>query len=430
MMHRAFVSLYALLVASVLVIGWSLNYFWERFAPEQSIPPETRALLMQVANDLHAGNPITTTLGDVHIDVLSLAELGFHDPSTSLDPAQVYMARTTDQWWWYQWVPSVNAERNVIVVRVPAGDERDSPLYMVLVIVFYAAMAAVVLAWVWPLSRDSRRLEYQTALQGDDGVPPPLAISSRSTLYPLAAAFNQMSDRLRELIASHRDMTNAVSHELRTPLARMKFALAMVEDADLAPNIRRQIDSIARDVDEMEQLITSLLRYAGFQQALSGIEQDEHPATLLADTIRTLVDRSYPSLALTMDNQIGDEPLRCEWSLMSTVLTNLVSNAAKYGATALTVSLTTDADAWLISVEDNGPGIAPVDRERAFDSFVRLYHATSEDGDLNTSSSGFGVGLAVVKRIMAWHHGSACCVSPQHLSGARFELRWPVLSHH
>jgi signal transduction histidine kinase len=67
------------------------------------------------------------------------------------------------------------------------------------------------------------------------------------------------------------------------------------------------------------------------------------------------------------------------------------------------------------------------ERERVFDSFVRLYYA-EQDGDQtsgDSSTGGFGLGLAIVKRIMQWHHGTAQFVEPEVLGGARAQIRWP-----
>jgi signal transduction histidine kinase len=63
-------------------------------------------------------------------------------------------------------------------------------------------------------------------------------------------------------------------------------------------------------------------------------------------------------------------------------------------------------------------------RERIFDSFVRLYHTDAEG---ESQSSGFGLGLAIVKRIMQWHKGQVRALNPKVLTGASIELRWPEI---
>jgi signal transduction histidine kinase len=106
---------------------------------------------------------------------------------------------------------------------------------------------------------------------------------------------------------------------------------------------------------------------------------------------------------------------------METVLQNLINNAARYATHTIRVELTQTAIHYCIAVEDDGPGIAAEQRDKVFESFVRLYGESTS----NTATGGFGLGLAIVKRIMQWHHGGAVFVDPQTLSGARAEIRWP-----
>jgi signal transduction histidine kinase len=282
--------------------------------------------------------------------------------------------------------------------------------------------------WVWPLSRDSKKLEVQTRALGKDGVPETLKISPTSTLYPLAQAFNHMAQRLRELIASHREMTNAVSHELRTPLARMKFALAMIEEAQLDEKSRRQLRSLELDIAEMESLISALLAYAGFEQKTQQLTQSSGPMRDLLDELQLRFARhNQRQLHLEICDTTDNAEFKCEWKLIETVLQNFINNAARYARSRIRIELMQTPNEYIIAVEDDGPGIPANERERVFDSFVRLYYA-EQDGDQtsgNSATGGFGLGLAIVKRIMQWHHGSAQFVEPEILGGARAQIRWP-----
>ncbi|HEY8941340.1 MAG TPA: ATP-binding protein, partial [Cellvibrio sp.] len=248
---------------------------------------------------------------------------------------------------------------------------------------------------------------------------------------PLALAFNQMAQRLRELINSHREMTNAVSHELRTPLARMKFALAMIDEKNLGDKNQRQLRSLELDIAEMESLISSLLMYAGFEQKTQRLEQTAGYMNDLLDEIHLRFSRhNERNLQLNVKDLSNNAVVYCEWKLMETVVQNLINNAARYAQSSILVEIKQTDNEYVIAVEDDGPGIPIEKRVRVFDSFVRLYH---EEESVNekfngSATGGFGLGLAIVKRIMQWHKGRAEFVEPQQLGGARAQVRWPKQS--
>lgn len=442
-MNRAFISLYFFIVASVVLIGWGLNQFWESVAPEQEPTAEIHALFALIEDDLltqqpqsdagytQAAQQLSTQL-NIALELLPLDDLAQSAAMHELHAGKILAASSNGDIIWYKRLAQTE---QVVMLSIPVNDENESPFYRLLLIVFYLAIALVIYLWVWPLSRDSKKLESQTRMLGKDGVPETLKISPTSTLYPLAQAFNHMAQRLRELIASHREMTNAVSHELRTPLARMKFALAMIEEEKLNDKDRRQLRSVEQDIAEMESLISALLAYAGFEQKTQQLKQTSGHMRDLLDELQLRFARRNPQhlqhhLHLEICDTTNNAEFICEWKLIETVLQNFINNAARYAKSRIRIELMQTQSEYIIAVEDDGPGIPANERERVFDSFVRLYYA-EQDGDQtsgNSSTGGFGLGLAIVKRIMQWHHGTAQFVEPEVLGGARAQIRWPKSS--
>lgn len=441
-MNRAFITLYFFLVASVVLIGWGLNQFWESVAPEQEPAAETQALFQLIERDLLALQPqpqpeenyadVAQQLSahmDIKLELLPLDDLAQSAAMHELHDGKILAATADNNVVWYKRLAQTD---QVIMLTMPADDDSEPPVYRVLLLVFYLGIALVIYLWVWPLSRDSKKLETQTRTLGKDGVPDTLKISPTSTLYPLAQAFNHMAQRLRELIASHREMTNAVSHELRTPLARMKFALAMIEEEKLDEKGRRQLRSVEQDIAEMEALISALLSYAGFEQKTQQLTQTSGHMRDLLDELQLRFARRNPRqdqhhLELEICDISNNAEFVCEWKLIETVLQNFINNAARYAKSRIRIELMQTSSEYIIAVEDDGPGIPASERERVFDSFVRLYYA-EQDGDQtsgNSSTGGFGLGLAIVKRIMQWHRGTAQFVEPKILGGARAQIRWP-----
>jgi len=451
-MNRAFISLYFFIVVSVVLIGWTLNQFWENLAPEQEATPEVVALFQLIEDDLL--NPHTPAASDyssdnyspdiysaddysivaaqiakrlnINLELLSFDDVAQSTALQDLHAGAILASRSEDQIMWYKRLGETN---QVILLGLPLADDSESPLYRLLLVIFYMAIALAIYAWILPLSRDAKKLEQQTRLLGKDGVPQTLKISPTSTLYPLAQAFNHMAQRLRELINSHREMTNAVSHELRTPLARMKFALALINQQSMPEKDRRQLLSVEQDVTEMESLISALLMYAGFEQKTQQLQQTPgHMNDLLVEIQQRFNRHNERNVQLQIIDHSERATFSCEWKLMETVLQNLINNAARYASTAILIELSHTATDFCIAVEDDGPGIPADKRERVFESFVRLYAEPQPDSDgqeQSTNTSGFGLGLAIVERIMQWHNGRAAFVEPRQLGGARVELSWP-----
>lgn len=124
-------------------------------------------------------------------------------------------------------------------------------------------------------------------------------------------------------------------------------------------------------------------------------------------------------VAYRLHDQLDGAAVTCEWVLMERCLHNLIQNAYKYAQASVCVTLALTDGNYLVAVEDDGIGIAPQDARRVFDSFVRLRSSEKDN------KSGFGLGLAIVRRIATWHGGEVH-VTRSELGGARFVLQWPA----
>lgn len=423
-MNRAFISLYFFIVFSVIVIGWGLDKFWEKLYPAPELETDVADLIILLEQDLHLlsaeqqqarieqlNQNLHNQLQLIHID-----DLANSSATQQIRAGEVVSASAdADRLIWYKRVADSG---QVLVMASPNPDRTRSPVYSGLLIIFYLGIALVVFLWVWPLSRDLSRLEKHTRLVGKDGAPDQIAVAPTSTVFTLANAFNRMAKRIRELIGSHKEMTYAVSHELRTPLARMKFALAMAGNHGDA-QVQKQLDSIHQDVMEMENLISSLLSYAGFEQESQQLDRCYgYMQDLLGEIIARIYRDRPDAVPIRIQDDTGGQPFNCEWKLMECVILNLLQNAARFAKENILVELRVTETEFQIAVEDDGPGIPPEERARVFESFVRLYNENKPQ------ASGFGLGLALVKRIMRWHGGDAAFVD-SHSGGARAFLTWP-----
>jgi two-component system sensor histidine kinase RstB len=283
-------------------------------------------------------------------------------------------------------------------------------------------LAGVVgcLSWLLlrPAWRDLRALRRAAdALAGGHFDTPLPALSSR-LFSPVGEAGRAALTRLGAALAAQRELTGAVSHELRTPLARLRFAIdALAVEEDPA---RREdaAQACERDIDELDALIDASLVFARLD--LGAWQARPEPgdlAALLAHEARTLA----PLLeGRALDTTLAlPGPVDFDARLLPYAVRNGLRNAARYARGRVGLSAWREGGDVLVAVDDDGEGIPPAQREAVFQPFRRL------DRSRDRASGGFGLGLAIVARVMQQHGGRASAEDSP-LGGARLLLRWPA----
>jgi signal transduction histidine kinase len=295
----------------------------------------------------------------------------------------------------------------------PGPAPGDSTPALLVPPLFYLSIFVFVGLWLRPLLRDLNRISEAAREFAGDYRRPIQVLDQTSSLHDLAANLEDMSTRIRNLIQNQKELTSALSHEMRTPLTRIKFAMAVIEDKVDASN---ELKSIGQDVQEIDDLITTMLNYARLDH------QDTKPEFQLLppdDWLREIVDKfraSHP--ALTIDCRAPSTLVRMDPYLMELALSNLLVNACRYAQKTVQVSINCSAGRNVLAVEDDGPGIPAAEREQVFRAFTRL------DTSRNRSTGGYGLGLAIVTRIAALHGGTAGA-DESALGGARLLVSWP-----
>ncbi|KQN15368.1 sensor histidine kinase N-terminal domain-containing protein [Sphingomonas aurantiaca] len=214
-----------------------------------------------------------------------------------------------------------------------------------------------------------------------------------SELRPLAGAFDRLLAQLDTATVGVRRFTADASHQMRTPLSVLKVQVALARRGSEAER-RDALDEIADVAVRLERLVTQLLALARAEEAgvsapLEAVDLREVAAAVIARQINQAI-RAGVDLILE-----GDAETRYMVSghrtLIFEILSNLIDNGIRYNRRGGTVSVALQAEDARIAVvvADDGPGIIPAYREKAFDRFVRLGPANSPEGS--------GLGLAIVR---------------------------------
>ncbi|MGH9034850.1 MAG: sensor histidine kinase, partial [Acidimicrobiia bacterium] len=232
----------------------------------------------------------------------------------------------------------------------------------------------------------------------------------------LARTMNAMLERLQRSAERQRRFVSDASHELRSPLAStrttLEVALTHPETTTLAATAA---DALA-ETERMERLITDLLFLARGDEG--GLMANPGPVDV-DDLVTAETARVRSRARVTVDaSRVSAARVSGVAGHLEQAVRNLLENAERHARSAVSVSLADDGEAVVLTVDDDGPGVAPEDRERIFDRFVRLDEARARD------RGGAGLGLAITREIIAAHAGTVG-VGDAPGGGARFVVRLP-----
>jgi len=278
-----------------------------------------------------------------------------------------------------------------------------------LLLVLFAAIAAGAWPVVRRLTRRLEALKRGVEAFGAGALHQRVAEDGRDEVAALGASFNRAAARIEALLRSHQSLLANASHELRSPLARLKMAVAMLEDAPAAQRdaLRREIHA---NIGELDALVDEVLLASRLDAGAAALRQD--PVDLLAlaaeEAARLHADAEGEALQV-----LGDE------KLLRRALRNLLENAQRYGGGEVGVRVQRGADDRAeLSVSDRGPGVPEAYRERIFEAFFRLPGHAEREG-------GVGLGLALVRQIAQAHGGSVRCEAREG-GGSCFRLVLPA----
>jgi two-component system OmpR family sensor kinase len=240
----------------------------------------------------------------------------------------------------------------------------------------------------------------------------------------LSNAFNHMLDRLTEAFAIQRTFVADASHELRTPLTVISGQLEVLAEQESPPmeELRRVERLVQAEVARIERLVDDLLLLAKSEQSqFLELETVDVPAFVhdLWSGTTLLAPRRF---------ELGSIPpgtLRADPDRLAQALRNLIANAIAHtapvdGLVRLSVE-TVDGGRLRFLIDDDGPGIAPDQRDRIFERFHRI------DAARDRASGGAGLGLPIVRAIAEAHDGTVIAEQAPH-GGARLVLEFPGFS--
>lgn len=223
-----------------------------------------------------------------------------------------------------------------------------------------------------------------------------------------AEAFLEMRDRITTHVEQRTTMLAGVSHDLRTVLTRFKLELALLGDT-------HEARALASDVNEMQHMLEDYLAFA------KGDGGEEAKPTNLKELLQEIHAEAQiygRNVELKLRKKRHDLILPLKRQALKRAITNLVSNAARYGEHII-IRAATEGEWVRIEVDDDGPGIPPSERENVFRPFYRIDHAR------NVDEGNSGLGLAIARDI-AKSHGGEIALGESSMGGLRAIISLPL----
>ncbi|MHB8262142.1 MAG: HAMP domain-containing sensor histidine kinase [Acidimicrobiales bacterium] len=295
-----------------------------------------------------------------------------------------------------------------IQVIKPVGSIRDelSRLFLVLVIVssagiLFALLLGLVVAGaaLRPIRRLTGAVETVKATGDLHGR---IEVGKLDEIGRLAYALNSMLGVLEATQRSQRQLVADASHELRTPLAGLRTnvevlaenkILSAAERAQLVVDVREQFDNLSL-------LVGDLVDLAREDESVAASGPDE--IVDLDEVVMVCISRirlAYPDIPV--ESRLEPTPVNGSRTRLERAVSNILDNAAKWSLPGKAVAVTLLNGE--LSIRDSGPGMSPKDLEHAFDRFYR--------GQGSRQVPGFGLGLAITRRIVEAHGGTVAIQS-------------------
>ncbi len=307
----------------------------------------------------------------------------------------------------------------VLNIRLAKYEPLDTRLRLILTLLFYGAVVSLILLWLYPLVRRIQRLTVSAKRFGEGEFSERISTKPSSQLYGIESEFNRMAQRIQDLLADNKLLSTAVSHDLRTPLARLRFGVDALSEQITSESQQDYINRISQDLEQMEDLVEVLLEFSKLDQRLTELPLKSVDLKLILEECVHVVAHDqrieYDIDTSTRRFVLGED------RYLKMLFNNLIDNASKFANNAIRISVSGDNESIRVLFEDDGAGFPQNSEQRLLKPFEK-----GAVDNIHSNKSGYGMGLAIVQRIVQWHHAELSIDSSESLGGAKVVVQFPV----
>lgn len=277
-------------------------------------------------------------------------------------------------------------------------------------LVFFCLLGFTVFAMLWPLFAEMWRIKEAASSFAKSKDLSNLQLQNYRFFKPVSDTLEWMLNKIARLLALQMELTSTLSHELRTNISNLKFSLANLNKG----NLEETKAQLKQDVNEIQDLLDQYLSFAKQEHEVPELELKPQ---CLSITVEEYLDKvsQFSDKQVTFD--IHDEhEVMVDMVFFSRAIRNILDNAFKYSNSLIAVHLFIEGEQLILQVDDDGQGLNADSIDELFIPFTRK----------TQTQFGYGLGLAITKKILHWHKGTIEAKPSRILGGACFQLKLPL----
>ncbi|MCF2856244.1 HAMP domain-containing histidine kinase [Pseudoalteromonas sp. SMS1] len=426
-MRKLYLSLLTGVIISIIVLGWLIDTLNEQTSPDDDSFFWQAKLLVGIANQA-SSTPVNERLAFVKKAGEDFAlTISYHSGASLALPSEVteQMYRPqgllidSDEGYFYLLKSTPQLKPDYIELQLEKPPERNS-YDVLLTLAFYSGVCALMWFVLAPLAKRLSVLTHAAKQFASGDLNTRIEVNHFTYIKDVELTFNRMANQIEKLLAENKLMASSLSHDIRTPVACLRFGFDAAMEEDDIHEVHQLLQRMEKDLDQMEDMLSSYLSFATLEQKSHLLKFEP---IKLNGYIADVVTQMHPKMSkkgITANISI-DPDLRIEADLhwLARAISNLLSNACDFANMQLFVSAKQHEHEIEINVEDDGPGIEQENWRKVFNPFFQ------EQGHRNRAGKSYGLGLAIVAKVVDWHHGKAAVSRSELLGGAKFTLILP-----
>jgi signal transduction histidine kinase len=430
-MRGLYFSIILTVVGSLFFIGWALDELVAYSTKDKAIETQATTLYRQLLDGLSeelgaiSNKPLQDKIESfqqhyqIETSLASSKKIALPNSLIAqLKQQGGLLLASTDNQYLLKSIP--NHPDFLLRLELPVETAEDENFNFLLTLILYVSICVILILWLIPLTRRLYLLNNAAAKIGSGQLDERIIHSRFSYIKMLEHSFNTMASKIEKLVADNKILARSLSHDIRTPMACLRFGIEAALDSKSIDKKNTYLTRMDNELTRMEEMTSVFLDYASMErQGLNLKKKQTNISGLITSAIndcQVLAEHKHIKIVLGTP-EIVSYPLDYHWCYRA--LVNLISNAIGYADSKILLTIHNTSSQIIITIEDDGKGIADDKLAIIFTPFVKL------DADRSREQGHFGLGLAICSKVMDWHHGSIHAENSKKLSGACFTLTFP-----
>lgn len=422
-MKKFYISLLSSALLSIVVLGWLIDAFSQQTQMSQDEFSVQSKMIMGFSKQL--ANIPTSERGRYVKQLANEFNLLIDyklNESLALPPSLLLQMHTAgglileDQQGFYMLYSSQILSPFHISMRLVKREDTEQRNDIFLTLLFYAGLCVFMGFIITPLAKRLTVLNEAAKKFASGNVQARIKVSHFTYIKDVELTFNRMASQIEKLVAENKLMASSLSHDIRTPIACLRFGLDAAIDSHDEQQIKKYLSRMESDLDHMESMLKSYLAFATLEQNANKLTYSSTNIKHYLSDILIQLTPKFESQMLNVQLNSSSDIINADLHWLARAITNLLNNACDFAELHIYLSAKVYEHQLVITVEDDGPGIAKENFNNVFSPFFK------EEEHRNRADKSYGLGLAIVEKVADWHHGSVKVSKSNQLGGACFTL--------